>query len=350
MHPQPSLKNIQNLQSNVKVWIDVLDGKSDSLTKSANTNSHVNAEYETVIGQVSQHIAQSNVPILQVAWQIQGIESTVKNYTTTTVLGQPTFLSQWDLTQNLIQFCWWRPGTYIVTCTITTAFGVSQSSNSFVVTSPLVRDFNAWTGIVGVGLYHQARMIRFAYSMNNFQNDGIYMNGIIAGLQSVDGYVAGIQLASNQRFCTADNSMNYRYDTNGTYILDTGMTNTVFYQNHIVQLLNNGSNVNYEVNDGPGAELDSNVIRAMFIGDGDVTPNIPETYKMYIMFCPEVVGGIWVPLKVMVWGWEGYTTYDTSTQNWGQAEGTNVPEPIVSNPVDFPVWNKNTSQSHWVNY
>ncbi|MBI3259965.1 MAG: hypothetical protein HYZ54_10895 [Ignavibacteriae bacterium] len=350
MHSQPSLKHLQALPSNVKIWVEVSNAKPALHTEHTNTNNHSEVQYTSVIGQVCLHTAKSNVPILQVAWQIQGIQNTVKNYTTTTALGQPTFLTQWDLTQNPIQFCWWRPGTYIVTCTISTAYGIGQVSNTFVVTSPLVRDFNAWTGIVGVGLYHHTRMIRFAYSMNDFQIDGIYMNGIIAGQQSVDGYIAGIQLACNQRFCTADNSMNYRYDTNGTYILDTGMTNTVFYQNHVVQLTNNGTNINYEVNDGPGAELDSNLIRAMFIGNGDVSPHIPETYRMYIMFCPDVVGGIWVPLKVMQWGWEGYTTYNTSTQSWGQAEDTDVPEPIVSDPVDFPVWSMNTSQSHWVNY
>ena len=339
---------LKKLPENVKLWIELRTLENNILQPSTET------EITTIIGQRLQHIACSNVPISAVRWDIDNIETTVANYTVTLELGQKTTLTQENLISNPITFCWWRGGRYTVTCTVETASGVGQVSQSFNVTSPLVRDFNAKTGTVGVGIHENSMFIRLARE-DNFNKDGIYMNAIVSGEQSTPGYLAGIQLASNQRIMTlaGDTPTPCHLSTNGQYILDTGMTDddmgvtgTIWYQNHFVTIYNNRQNVIYEANDGPGAELNSSLINAMFIGDGDQDPTVPEYYQMYLMFSPDVAGAIWVPIKILQWGWEGYTTYSDNT--WQPAQDTNIPEPVSSDPVDFPQWNSNTSQSKWV--
>lgn len=71
---------------------------------------------------------------------------------------------------------------------------------------------------------------------------------------------------------------------------------------------NTCGNVTYEPHDGPGQGLEIRNLKAMYIGDG--TPEVvPETYLMYAMFRPNLSAAIWVPIKVLKWGWEGCTEY-----------------------------------------
>mgnify|MGYP006875566598 FL=1 len=80
MHSQPSLKHLQALPSNVKIWVEVSNVKPELDATQTGTTNRLDAQYISVIGQVCRHTAKSNVQILQVSWQIQGIQSTVTNY------------------------------------------------------------------------------------------------------------------------------------------------------------------------------------------------------------------------------------------------------------------------------
>lgn len=340
--------NLKTLPEFVKLWVEVRDLKSQLDPRVTKEKERYQAEFESVIGQVLEHIAYSNVQILGVSWNIQGLQYTVTDYAPTLQVGQVTRVTQWDLNHNPIRFCWWKPGTYVVTCNISTPYGIGQVSHSFEVTAPIVKSFTAVTGIVGVGIYQNREFLRLARSIPEFQRDGIVMNCIIGGVQSVAGTIAGIQLASNQRFCILDNGSAQKINTNGEYILDIGMTNTIFYQSTVEQLPNDGEDISYDANDGPGGEVNAEIIKSLMIGDGDDDPHIPEMYKLFIMFRPEVPGGIWVPIKLMEWGWEGVTNFNVNQQRWEAASETNIPIPLVNDPDHFPEWNKNTSQSQWV--
>jgi hypothetical protein len=339
---------IQKLPDDAKFWIDSLSGGGDPFPEAQRkaAKDNVLAEFTTVVGEVGMHIARSNYPILAVRWKIGGLQHTAADYVISTTVGMRMALTEKDLVTNPVTFCWWRGGVYVVTCTITTTAGTAEVSHSFEVTAPLVRDFNAGTGVVGVGTYMGSSYIRLARSLHEFDRDGILMNAVVAGTQSVRGVLAGIQLASNQRFSTTTDGKSYRLDTNGTYILDIGMTNTIFYQDHFQPIGSDGENVNYDASDGPGAQLNDMVIHAMLIGDGDETPTVPETYRMFLMFLADVPGAIWVPLKVLEWSWEGVTTFKDGAWTAAQDAGVAVSDP--ADPAGFPQWNQNTSQSRWV--
>ncbi len=308
----------------------------------------VDDQYTTVIGALGTHTAYSPYPIQSVQWSIDGMQYTVANYQTSTASGRVTLLTDDDLKTNPITFAWWRSGTYNVTATIVSSGGTQVETNTFVVTAPLVRDVN-WTGdgVVAVGQYKtEGPMIRLA-DKSDFDKDGMYMNFVVAGIQSVRGTVAGIQLAQNERVAEYNDGRYWKLATNGTLILDVGLTNTVLYQNYTVPLSNTGGNINYEPNDGPGQGLKIDELNTMYIGDG--TPQVvPETYYMYAMFLPDLPAAIWVPIKVLKWGWEGYTEYDNGT--WSPAKEGKIPTPDPFDPLDFPEWSDNTNNKNWVPY
>ena len=307
-----------------------------------------NQQLTTVIGALQTLTATSTYPIQSVQWTIGGQENTVANYVITTASGTVTLLTNEDLTKNPITFAWWRSGTYNVTATITTSVGTEDATNTFVVTAPLVVDVNSsGDGVVAVGSYKdQGQMIRLA-DKSNFNKDGLYMNFVVAGNQSSTGMLAGIQLACNERVAQYNDDQYWKRAINGIYVLDVGLTNTVLYQDYTVPIGNTGGNVTYEPHDGPGQGLEITNLKAMYIGDG--TPEVvPETYLMYAMFRPNLPAAIWVPIKVLKWGWEGYTEYINGA--WTPAKEGKIPIPVPSDPSNFPQWDRNTNDSNWVPY
>ena len=250
-----------------------------------------------------------------------------------------------DLKKNPITFAWWKPGQYVVSAAVTSGGSTQVSTDTFLVTAPRVTNVTSSSnGVVRVGSYmDQGQMIRLA-DKDNFNKDGMYMNFVVAGNQSVPGVVGGIQLACNERVAQYNDL--WKLSTNGTLILDAGSTDTVIYQNYVVQLGTTGDIINYDPHDGPGQGLPSAELKAMFIGDG--MPVVPETYRMYAMFYPRLPAAVWVPIKVLEWGWEGYTQYVDGA--WTPAQDGSVPVPVPSDPTNFPQWTQNTNVKDWEPY
>ena len=307
-----------------------------------------NDQFTTVIGSLNTHTAIRPHPIQSVQWTIQGRQNTVANYVTSTTSGTVIQLTDEDLKKNPITFAWWKPGQYDVSAAITSGGSTQVITQTFVVTAPHVRDVNTkGDGVVAEGSYKdQGQMIRLA-DKSDFNKDGMYMNFVVAGDQSVPGTLAGIQLACNQRVAEYNDGQFWKLSTNGTFVLDVGATNTVLYQDYTVPLGNTGGNVNYEPHDGPGQGLNITDLKAMYIGDG--TPQVvPETYYMYAMFIPSLPAAVWVPIKVLKWGWEGYTDYVNGA--WTPAKEGKIPTPVPSDPPNFPQWTNNTNVKDWVPY
>ena len=130
--------------------------------------------------------------------------------------------------KNPITFAWWKPGQYDVSAAITSGGSTQVITQTFVVTAPHVRDVNTkGDGVVAEGSYKdQGQMIRLA-DKSDFNKDGMYMNFVVAGDQSVPGTLAGIQLACNQRVAEYNDGQFWKLSTNGTFVLDVGATNRI---------------------------------------------------------------------------------------------------------------------------
>jgi len=53
-------------------------------------------------------------------------------------------------------------------------------------------------------------------------------------------------------------------------------------------------------------------------------------------------------IKVLKWGWEGYTEYVSGA--WTPAKEGKIPTPVLSEPPNFPQWTNNTNVKDWVPY
>jgi hypothetical protein len=303
--------------------------------------------FNIAVGLRMMHIACSNFPITNVAWNIQHQDWTIANYVFTPATGAPILLTPADLNTNPIVFCWWRGGRFSVTCTITTTAGSGNVRHDFVVATPQVDFFRrTYAGVVAVGIDNQhRRMLQFVRSVEMFNEPGIVMRAQVSGLANISGLLAGIQLACNQRFCTTPDFRNYHLSTNGQYILDIGQTGTTFYQTTVERLPAGGTGY-YVATDSPGSELNSAVRTSMMIGAGDAPPYVPEQYRMHLMFRPESPGATYVPIKVLTWGWAGASEFEDG--QWKPAQDTVVPDAVATDPVVIPSWNLNTSNSQWV--
>ena len=342
---------IKQLPDHVEFSIEVKNGNQilkPSTFYPFGKNEEPDLVYNLDIGQLFTHVAVSSEPILEVRWYIEDINYTVKGFEMTKAIGYPIRLTAEDLQNNPIIFSWWKPGTYNVFADIRTSYGWSSATNQFIVSSPIVRDFTAVTGIVGVNMYNGTEMLRFAWSMENFNKDGIFMQAIVANNGNAEGTIAAIQIARNQRFLEYKDGEKFKWSTNGRNVLDIGMTNTIFYQDHSVNLPNDGTNEYYTANDGPGGGLDSDIIISRQFGDYSNPPNvIPETYWMYLMYRSNLPNSIWVPIKTLIWGWAGSTRFITDT-GWSAAYGISILEPEQIDPVDFPIWYQNTGDGDWI--
>ena len=286
--------------------------------------------------------------VKSIQWTIDGREYTVADYITTTTNGQLVMLTDEDLTKPTVKFAWWKPGTYVVEEVLSLDNGETNSLTiTCTVTAPSIESVTySNDGEVKVGTYqNQGTFIRLA-DRSDFNKDGMYMNFTIAGTQYFKGQIGGFQLASYQRVAQYRNGSFKQLKTNGTYVLDVGQTNTVLFQNLIVPIGTDSTNVDYHTHDGPGQELSvKGGLYVMHIGD-DSPQIVPETYEMNVMYkADDEPGSLWVPIQVLKWSWEGKAIF--STGRWNLQDGK-VPTPVPSDPTGLPVWSNNTTDQTWV--
>ncbi len=296
------------------------------------------ATYTVCVGQVGQHLATSNVPILAVQWVFAG-GGPVANYTATPNAGILMPVTPQMLVTNPLTFAWSAGGASAVGVYIYTAYGTGFASNNFQVTAPEVNFLDSMTSQVYVGPQNNVTFLSFGNPSGG--HPGITINNVVFGAQNVPGLLGIIQLATNQRFGTDTDNQPWHWSLNGQSVLDVGQTGTVFYQNEIAAL-NPGGNSRFDVTDSPALQLGPS-FQLVAVGDGN--PVVPETYNSYLMFQP--AGGIWVPLSMLTWNWAGFSQLENAVWSAPQ-EPENAVNPLGVPTNTFPTWTANTAGGHWV--
>jgi hypothetical protein len=296
------------------------------------------ANYTVCVGQIGQHLATCNVPILSVTWVLAGVNG-VANYTATTAAGIVTPIAPTMLSGNPLIFAWAGPGACSVGVYIYTAYGTGYAQNNFTVTAPQVNFLEAATSEVQVAPISGNQFLQFGNQ--SLQVPGITINALVYGAQSVPGTLAIFQLCTNERFATDTDNRPWHWSLNGQSVLDIGMTGTVIYQ-AATDLSTPGASAQFDVIDSPGMELGPPL---QLVAAGDGNPVVPETYNSYLMFQP--AGGIWVPLSVLTWYWAGYSRLENGV--WSAAQDPeNSVDPLGVVTANFPIWTANTGAGAWV--
>ncbi len=299
--------------------------------------------FTVTVGEMGQHVAVSNVPILGVQWQISG-GNPVANYIVNPTLGQVVPVTPADLVVNPLTFAFTTAGTYVVGVTIWTAYGPGFVSNTFVVTAPQVNYFESETSQVGIQTMQNTPWIMFGSPQGSGGRPGIIMKAVVFGQQSTPGFVGILQLVINQRTGVITSYNPVHNSQNGIPALDVGPGGAyVFYQN-VIEDLPVGGNAHVMVDDGPGAQLAPPLT---LVSIGDQEPG-PESYQAFLMFCAASPGAIWVPLSVLNWNWEGYAELQ-SDGTWSPVqEPGNAVNPSGVATSQFPTWTVNTTTGFWV--
>lgn len=334
MHESPRF--IRPLPDHVKLGIRSVLGGREVDQAAADT-------FTASVGEMGQHVAQSNVPILAVVWQISGGDP-VAGYLITQALGQVLPLLPGALQENPLTFAFTTPGTWTVAVYILTEEGEGFASNTFVITAPEVNFFDSQTGQVGVFTIAGQPWLSFGIQ----GAPGITMNAVLFGQQSTPGEVGILQLATNQRYGTDAQGLPYHNTQNGQAVLDVGPGGAyTFYQDELVPLAV-GGNAQVMVTDGPGNLLGP-PLTLVSIGENEGSPEVvPESYQAFLMFCADSPGAIFVPLSVLMWNWEGFTEQQPDG-SWGAVQDPgNAVNPTGTPTSFFPTWTLNTTTGGWV--
>jgi hypothetical protein len=73
---------------------------------------------------------------------------------------------------------------------------------------------------------------------------------------------------------------------------------------------------------------------------------VNDTAKTWLMFKPDTMGSIWVPLAFINWGWSGVAT--KSGSGWVK-DSSSTSGPTNGSPLAFPIWDNNVNDASYEN-
>jgi len=294
------------------------------------------------IGEATQHMAVSNLPILSVEWQVD-MTSIIQTFQATEEVGGPVPFNPAELVVNPLWFTPFKPGPLVVSVQISTTRGTAVVTRTLQVTAPTVTNFAAATGAPEVWQdANQRTMLQF---ISPFNGPGIVINANVSGTQAASGTLAFIQIAQNARWLT-ENNQTQHININGQSVVDTGMSGSYIYQNVTVPLATGQAGALISVTDSPGMQLPIPPagFQAFYIGNEVITR---EQYQMYLMFCSSAMGSSWAPLGVLNWNWAGYS--EAKGNDWTAVQEPEWwPNPPGALTTTYPTWNGNTSDGRFV--
>lgn len=293
----------------------------------------IDDNYPVTVGDMTQHVAVSNFPIIAVNWTIDTV-NVVAGFVATTTQGQAIPVGAAMLAQNPLTFAYTAPTQSIITVEIVTTAGTANVSNSFTVTSPTVSQFRTVTGNAAIVTDTEGTWLK----LTNPPGPGIDIYATVVGDQATGGTLGFIQLANNNRAVIYANSLSAHLSTNGQLILDVGMTGTVLYQDVTAQLAT-GQSTSIYVTDSPAQQLQVPPSSIAEIIIGSLVPE--ESYQTFLMFCPNSAQAVWVPLEVVNWGWGGVAAAENGSWILTDPSVTFDPEGVAVN--QYPSWTTNTA-------
>lgn len=302
-------------------------------------------KYTVSIGQqITLNIISSNV-INNVQWTLPG--NVCSQYPMDINAGGPVLILENALNTNPLTFYWTAASAEIVvSCQVTTNAGVENLTAKFQVTSPRINpmDLEMFSPILGkviVGNKDDKTWIGLVGNGERWDS-GIEMAADLEG-SPTNGRLAGIQLVNTSSRLRLIGGLEQILTTNGSFVLDTGITNSVHFQNRFFDIAA-GDTAQVSFNDGPRRELNNAIIDQMSVG----TTDNPESFIMYLVFRPTTPNSIWVPIYQLRWSWWGKSEYVTGAWN-------NPPDRNSRTASDWeavaqlPQWNQNIKDGTWVN-
>ena len=257
----------------------------------------------------------SGVPI----WSIPG--KVIKDWIAGTyVLPYTIHLNPWDLYGQTIYFSWVNDGSKNVQAKVfvgdqelevnaATTFNVLKPSAAIQVRTgtPTITDQSSTNG-----------SIELSYGIVSPARAGVKFTGAVTIPPGFSGITQWVQVASPSRTRTRDGVTEC--------ISGTGLDSTYPYPS----LLQPPDPLNPVTEDAPSTPLTNNITQAI----------VNDTFQMWLMFKPDGSGSVWVPLKIINWGWNAQATRTGTFWDVNVDRPQFTPNtPSVSDTEAYPDWN-----------
>ncbi len=259
--------------------------------------------------------------ITSVKWTIP--ERVVANYTTNNTTGTLTQLSAADKRRSQIQFYWvgGAANRQVRVDVVINGRLRCSARASFNVIRPKLVHFTSRTANVAVGSPFGNTELYFGNPV-----PGIAWEGRVTTGAGAAGRLQYVQVVDTDRRFRTNGGVSRQITSGGTFVLDS----SVPYSPSIA--IPNSATRTIRSNDTPGTRL--------FATRNAASVNEGYSFNLYLMYRPNGVGNIWVPLGRLDWHWCGHATRGAG--GWVLSPGSrNSVNPAGADTFAFPVWTSN---------
>ena len=264
----------------------------------------------TIIGEANSLvcIVQPSCP-RNVLWDIPGTR--VRNWYADDNASCLELLTDEDLRAVSVKYYWvdaMEKGE--VVCRLGSGNGTCMAKRKFNVLKP-ASTISTSCGCVSINKW----LDHLEVSCGSMYSNGFKAEAVISLLEGHSGRIEWVQIANPQRrrlYNTGRRLIWSGEGLDGGYPYDTGGI----------------------VTDSPGTTLlpSMNVVA------------VNDSFKMYLMFKIDAADAIWVPLKLVAWGWSAEVS--RQGDSWTLVSHSN-PEPEVHDTSQHPVWNRKAQDNQW---
>jgi hypothetical protein len=242
-------------------------------------------------------------------------------------------LSGSDLSQNTLNYFWWKSGENLEVQFTVTVSGVIYSkianfnvlSPISTITAPPQPPTNEIRGVIFVeqtnGIWRLIHGEDFPLPSGiRLRHETTFPNGVSGQTQWVQTY-----------------NLNHRFQNlNGTWskAQREGIDVTYPYPPNTPQLPN-------QMTDSPGQQLSGVIINNVLQNWKKV--EVVDSAKTWVMFKSNTADSIWVPLAAISWGWNAVAE-KADKQTWVKDSGS-TPGPTGISPIEFPLWAVNVADA-----
>jgi hypothetical protein len=301
--------------------------------------------YVVTVGEMIQHLAVADAPILSVVWTIEP-STNVADYAVSVNNAVLTYLPAAALMTNPLTFAYGDAGNsqVVVTAEITTTLGTGTASNSFTVTSPTIGNIEVTMGNPEI-FVNQMGETMFQLTA---PGGGVVIEATVNGTQAAIGTIAFFQLVKNARTLNDSVTGQQYLSPTGEFILDVGgqvgEAPSYLYQG-VSETLTPNQPTQFYITDSPGTSLPNPPGTLLIYSVGEDDPGDAEMYQSYLMFQSSTPGSIWVPVALVNWSWSSYT--EAEDGSWSPAQNNLVLNDGGGTTYTFPTWQANTTASTW---
>jgi hypothetical protein len=293
-------------------------------------------------------IKSGSCGIGDVLWTLPG--AIVKDYQDNSTTAKVTLMDPADKTKTSIAFYWvdGADGRNVSVSCVCTGSGANTNKSTtatFDVKAPTLDKFDSVTATVQFDDAAAPAWVRFGVTTGGIiTTSGIKWNWKVTVPTGVDGFLKDVQTIQDITKRTASGKKqvwtfagtkvpptHVQLDTTNPYSMPGDFHATKGFPQKVTA---GTSYTDDYTSDSPGTPL-----------AGTTAKSVHDTFRYFIMYKPDTVDAIWVPVAVADWSWEAEAT--SAAGAWTLVAKNSSTNPSGSVTTTFPEYKSNVSTNVW---